>query len=120
VPEFTPGEGMRRDLFLIERGSARQALAEIVSLVAERLPTHYGVDPVREQSREDRVSADPSISARCDSEQIVCRFGRTHGAEVRDTGVDAGVHGADVRAERDNVSVSEIGYYAHRTGEALV
>jgi len=48
VPEFAPGAGMRRDLFLIERGSARQALAEIVSLVAERLPTHYGVDPVRD------------------------------------------------------------------------
>jgi exodeoxyribonuclease V alpha subunit len=48
VPEFAPGEGMRRDLFLIERGSPRQALEEIVSLVAERLPAHYGVDPVRE------------------------------------------------------------------------
>ncbi len=48
VPEFAPGDGMRRDLFLIERGSPRQALAEIVSLVAERLPAHYGVDPVRE------------------------------------------------------------------------
>ncbi|MGI8713442.1 MAG: SF1B family DNA helicase RecD2 [Solirubrobacteraceae bacterium] len=48
VPEFSPGEGMRRDLFLIERGSPRAALAEIVSLVAERLPAHYGVDPVRE------------------------------------------------------------------------
>jgi exodeoxyribonuclease V alpha subunit len=48
VPEFTPSDGMRRDLFLIERGSARQALAEIVSLVAERLPAHYAVDPVRD------------------------------------------------------------------------
>lgn len=48
APQFAPGEGMRRDLFLIERGSAREALAEIVSLVAERLPAHYGVDPVRE------------------------------------------------------------------------
>jgi exodeoxyribonuclease V alpha subunit len=48
VPEFSPGAGMRRDLFLIERGSARQALDEIVSLVAERLPAHYGVDPVRD------------------------------------------------------------------------
>jgi exodeoxyribonuclease V alpha subunit len=48
VPEFAPGEGMRRDLFLIERGSPRQALEEIVSLVAERLPAHYDVDPVRE------------------------------------------------------------------------
>jgi exodeoxyribonuclease V alpha subunit len=48
VPEFTPGQGMRRDLFLIERDAPHQALEEIVSLVAERLPTHYGVDPVRE------------------------------------------------------------------------
>ena len=48
VPEFAPRDGMRRDVFLIERGSAHQALAEIVSLVAERLPTHYGVDPVRD------------------------------------------------------------------------
>ena len=48
VPAFAPGDGMRRDLFLIERGSARQALAEIVTLVAQRLPAHYGVDPVRD------------------------------------------------------------------------
>jgi exodeoxyribonuclease V alpha subunit len=48
LPEFAPGEGMRRDLFLIERASARAALDEIVSLVAERLPAHYGVDPVRD------------------------------------------------------------------------
>jgi exodeoxyribonuclease V alpha subunit len=48
LPEFSPGEGMRRDLFLIERGSARLALEEVVSLVAERLPGHYGVDPVRD------------------------------------------------------------------------
>jgi exodeoxyribonuclease V alpha subunit len=46
VPEFAPGEGMRRDLFLIERPSARAALEEIVSLVSQRLPAHYGVDPV--------------------------------------------------------------------------
>ena len=39
---------MRRDLFLIERPSARAALEEIVSLVAERLPAHYDVDPVRD------------------------------------------------------------------------
>ncbi|HEY5430856.1 MAG TPA: AAA family ATPase [Solirubrobacteraceae bacterium] len=48
APEFAPGAGMRRDLFLIERPSARDALEEIVSLVAQRLPTHYGVDPVRD------------------------------------------------------------------------
>jgi exodeoxyribonuclease V alpha subunit len=48
VPEFRPAEGMRRDLFLIERTAPRDGLAEIVSLVAERLPGHYGVDPVRD------------------------------------------------------------------------
>jgi exodeoxyribonuclease V alpha subunit len=45
-PAFTAGEGMRRDLFLISRADPRAALAEIVSLVAERLPVHYDVDPV--------------------------------------------------------------------------
>ena len=47
-PTFTVGAGMRRDLFLIERPSPRAALEEIVSLVAERLPAHYEVDPVRD------------------------------------------------------------------------
>ena len=45
-PEFTVADGMRRDLFMIERASAREAMDEIVSLVSERLPAHYGVDPV--------------------------------------------------------------------------
>ena len=48
APSFSAGEGMRRDLFLIERASPRAALDEIVSLVAERLPSHYEVDPVRD------------------------------------------------------------------------
>ena len=48
TPEFSAAEGMRRDLFLIERPSARAALEEIVSLVSERLPAHYAVDPVRD------------------------------------------------------------------------
>jgi exodeoxyribonuclease V alpha subunit len=39
---------MRRDLFLVERNDPAQALSEIVSLVCERLPAHYGVDPVRD------------------------------------------------------------------------
>src|SRR6185312_7921750 len=47
-PSFSAGEGMRRDLFLIERPSPQAALSEIVSLVAERLPAHYEVDPVRD------------------------------------------------------------------------
>src|SRR4051794_825550 len=34
------------DLFLVERADPRDALREIVSLVATRLPGHYGVDPV--------------------------------------------------------------------------
>jgi exodeoxyribonuclease V alpha subunit len=47
-PSFAVGEGMRRDLFLIERASPQAALEEIVSLVAERLPVHYEIDPVRD------------------------------------------------------------------------
>jgi exodeoxyribonuclease V alpha subunit len=39
---------MQRDLFLIERSHPRDALAEVVALVSERLPLHYGVDPVSE------------------------------------------------------------------------
>jgi exodeoxyribonuclease V alpha subunit len=45
-PSFTPGPEMRRDLFLIERADPVAARAEIVSLVAERLPAHYDVDPI--------------------------------------------------------------------------
>ncbi|MBV9820243.1 MAG: AAA family ATPase [Solirubrobacterales bacterium] len=48
APEFRPAPEMRRDLFMIERSSARDGLAEIVSLVAERLPEHYDIDPVRD------------------------------------------------------------------------
>ena len=48
APSFAASSGMRRDLFLIERPSPRGALEEIVSLVAERLPAHYEVDPVRD------------------------------------------------------------------------
>jgi exodeoxyribonuclease V alpha subunit len=46
APSFEPGEGVRRDLFLIEREDPRAALDEIVSLVRDRLPAHYGVDPL--------------------------------------------------------------------------
>jgi exodeoxyribonuclease V alpha subunit len=45
-PDFVPGAGMRRDLFIIERADPVQAREEIVSLVAQRLPAHYGVDPL--------------------------------------------------------------------------
>ncbi len=47
-PRFTPAPDMRRDLFLIERQDARAAREEIVSLVSERLPRHFDVDPVRD------------------------------------------------------------------------
>jgi exodeoxyribonuclease V alpha subunit len=46
TPSFTPAGDMRRDLFLIERPDARAAREEIVSLVCERLPSHYAVDPI--------------------------------------------------------------------------
>jgi exodeoxyribonuclease V alpha subunit len=45
-PDFRERSEMRRDLFMIERDDPREALAEVVSLVTERLPTHYGVDPI--------------------------------------------------------------------------
>jgi exodeoxyribonuclease V alpha subunit len=45
-PGFSPSPDMRRDLFLIERADPVRAREEIVSLVAERLPRHYQVDPV--------------------------------------------------------------------------
>ncbi len=46
LPSFRHEREMRRDLFLIERSSPVRARDEIVSLVAERLPAHYGIDPV--------------------------------------------------------------------------
>jgi exodeoxyribonuclease V alpha subunit len=48
MPQFKPTDGMRQDLFLMQRSSAVEALALIVELVAERLPKHYGVDPVND------------------------------------------------------------------------
>jgi exodeoxyribonuclease V alpha subunit len=46
APTFAATDDMRRDLFLIERADARAAREEIVSLVCERLPAHYEVDPI--------------------------------------------------------------------------
>jgi len=46
MPSFAPAEGLTRDLFLIERDDPRTALDEVVSLVAERLPRHFAVDPL--------------------------------------------------------------------------
>jgi exodeoxyribonuclease V alpha subunit len=48
TPTFTAGGDMRRDLFLIERSDPRAAREEIVSLVCERLPAHYEVDPIKD------------------------------------------------------------------------
>jgi exodeoxyribonuclease V alpha subunit len=47
-PAFSNAAGMRRDLFMIERADPVRAREEIVSLVAQRLPAHYGVDPLSE------------------------------------------------------------------------
>jgi exodeoxyribonuclease V alpha subunit len=45
-PSFEHGQGLTRDLFLIERDDPRHALDEVVSLVTERLPKHFGLDPL--------------------------------------------------------------------------
>jgi exodeoxyribonuclease V alpha subunit len=46
MPSFLPTEGMKRDLFLVQRADPIAARDEIVSLVSERLPAHYNVDPI--------------------------------------------------------------------------
>jgi exodeoxyribonuclease V alpha subunit len=46
TPSFATSDDVTRDLFLIERPDPGRALDEVVSLVSERLPAHYGVDPV--------------------------------------------------------------------------
>jgi len=46
APDFTASGDMRRDLFLIERSDPAAARQEIVNLVSERLPAHYGIDPI--------------------------------------------------------------------------
>jgi exodeoxyribonuclease V alpha subunit len=48
APDFSALEGMRRDLFLLERRDPIAAREEIVSLVSRRLPEHYHVDPIRD------------------------------------------------------------------------
>ncbi len=45
-PSFAREDGLVHDLFLVERDDAADALEQIVSLVCERLPGHFGVDPV--------------------------------------------------------------------------
>ncbi len=46
TPSFAGADGLTRDLFLVERDDPGAALGEVVSLVAERLPSHFGVDPL--------------------------------------------------------------------------
>jgi exodeoxyribonuclease V alpha subunit len=46
APSFAHEEGLERDLFLVERDDPAAGLDEVVSMVAERLPRHFGVDPV--------------------------------------------------------------------------
>jgi exodeoxyribonuclease V alpha subunit len=48
APSFAHVEGMRRDLFLVERADPVAAREQIVGLVSRRLPEHYGVDPVND------------------------------------------------------------------------
>ena len=45
-PSFARREGLVHDLFLVERDDTAEALDQIVSLVCERLPAHFGVDPI--------------------------------------------------------------------------
>ena len=48
APSFTPADGMRHDLFLIERSDPVAAREQVAALVSRRLPEHYGVDPVND------------------------------------------------------------------------
>jgi exodeoxyribonuclease V alpha subunit len=45
-PSFAAAKGLTRDLFLIERDDPQAALDEVVSLVVQRLPRHFAVDPL--------------------------------------------------------------------------
>jgi exodeoxyribonuclease V alpha subunit len=46
APSFAHGEGMKRDLYFIDSPDPVAARAAVVGLVADRLPRHFGVDPV--------------------------------------------------------------------------
>ncbi len=48
APHLEPGEGQERDFFFVERPSPERALETVVEVVAERAPTSFGVDPVRD------------------------------------------------------------------------
>jgi len=47
-PSLTPGEGQERDFFLVDRPIPERALDAVVEIVAERVPRHYDVDPIRD------------------------------------------------------------------------
>jgi exodeoxyribonuclease V alpha subunit len=47
-PHLQPQEGQDRDFFFIDRPGPERALETVVEVVAERAPTSFGVDPVRE------------------------------------------------------------------------
>ncbi|MGI8944736.1 MAG: SF1B family DNA helicase RecD2 [Thermoleophilaceae bacterium] len=47
-PRTQTADGELRDFFFIERAGDVEAADEILALATERLPAHYGVDPIRE------------------------------------------------------------------------
>jgi exodeoxyribonuclease V alpha subunit len=46
TPSFAVADGMKRDLYFIDERDPIAARGTVVDLVAERLPSHFGVDPV--------------------------------------------------------------------------
>jgi exodeoxyribonuclease V alpha subunit len=47
-PHLEPGPGQDHDFFFIERGTPERALDTVVEVVAERAPSKFAVDPIRE------------------------------------------------------------------------
>ena len=47
-PHLAPEEGQERDFFLIDRPNPERALDTVVEVVAERAPSRYEVDPIRD------------------------------------------------------------------------
>ncbi|HKI67609.1 MAG TPA: AAA family ATPase [Solirubrobacterales bacterium] len=48
APHLEPGEGQERDFFFVDRPSPERALETVVEVVAERAPSSFGVDPIRD------------------------------------------------------------------------
>ena len=48
TPKLTPAEGQERDFFFIDRPGPERAVDTVVEVVAERVPSSFGVDPIRE------------------------------------------------------------------------